>query len=158
MNNSKYYQVQNYYPHLKYPEKYLAENKVITIRSSWEKKFIDKFLEFRTDVVGWTSESFFIPYFYPVDNKMHRYFPDFKVRLRTKEGKIVERILEIKPWNDTQIPKKPQRMTKSYVDRVNTYIKNSSKWAAAEKYCADLRSKGVETYFDVITEKDFPFV
>jgi hypothetical protein len=154
----EYYKIQNMYSHLKHPEKYLSENKVVTARSGWEISWITKFLDSRTDVVGWTSEDFFIPYFYPVDNRMHRYFPDFHVHFKTKEGKIVERIIEIKPFVETLQPKVPSRKTRTYIDRVNTYIKNQSKWAAAEKYCADLRSKGKEIYFDVITEKDFPFI
>jgi len=154
---SKYYTVQNMYPHLKHKERYLSENKLITARSGWEISFITKFLDARPDIIGWSSEDFFIPYYYPVDGKPHRYFPDFYVKFKTKDGGIAERIIEIKPFIETQIPKVPKRMTLGYKDRCNTYIKNQCKWAATRAYCERERAKGRILFFEIITENEFPF-
>lgn len=152
-----YLQIGDMYKHLKNPQKYLSENKVITARSGWEIQFIMKFLDRRSDVVNWSSEDFFINYFYPVDGKVHRYFPDILMSVRTKEGKIVEHLIEIKPEAERFPPKVPKRQNKAYKERVNTFIKNQVKWKAAEAWCESERKKGRVIFFSVLTEKDFPF-
>jgi len=141
-----YLQIGDMYKHLKNPQKYLSENKVITARSGWEIQFIMKFLDRRSDVVN-----------YPVDGKVHRYFPDILMSVRTKEGKIVEHLIEIKPEAERFPPKVPKRQNKAYKERVNTFIKNQVKWKAAEAWCESERKKGRVIFFSVLTEKDFPF-
>ena len=37
-------------------------------------------------IVEWGSEEFFIPYRSPLDGKIHRYFPDFYVKVKTPRG------------------------------------------------------------------------
>ena len=41
---------------------------------------------------------------------------------------------EIKPKKQTQPPKKPKRKTKKYAQEVATYITNTNKWGAAQKF------------------------
>ena len=48
------------------------------------------------NVLEWGSEEIIIPYISPVDNRAHRYFPDFYVRARTKTGKTQKFIIEVK--------------------------------------------------------------
>jgi aldehyde:ferredoxin oxidoreductase len=43
-------------------------------------------------------------------------------------------LVEIKPKKQTIPPKTPKRKTKKYVNEVTTYIKNTSKWEAAQQY------------------------
>lgn len=69
----------------KHPQKYKGDPSNIIYRSSWELKFM-KWCDMRPDVLEWQSEEFFIPYKHPIDGKMHRYFPDFYVKVRTKKG------------------------------------------------------------------------
>ena len=153
----KYYQIQNIYPLLKYPERMIAENKLCTMRSSWETKFVTKFLDYRNDVIEWTSENFFIPYFYPVDKQLHRYFPDFLAKMQDKDGNIFELLIEIKPYTETQKPTIPKKQSKAYIERCNTFIKNICKWEAAKKWCESEKQKGRNIRFTLITEKDFSF-
>ena len=40
----------------------------------------------------------------------------------------------IKPKKQTVAPKNPKRKTKKYVNEVMTYVKNTSKWEAANQY------------------------
>ena len=47
-----------------------------------------------------------------------------------------EYLIEIKPKKETT-PPKSRKKTKRYLNEVMTYIKNTSKWEAAEEYCAD---------------------
>lgn len=145
------YQVKNIYPHLKNPQKYTAPDKVITCRSGWEITFVIKFLDRHPSVLEWTSESLVIPYLYPVDGKMHRYFTDFWMKCVGSDGKTKEFIIEVKPYAETIEPKKPVRSTKGYYEKVTTYIKNQAKWAAARRYCEQLRLQGRNIEFMVVT-------
>ena len=95
-------------------------------------------------VLEWSSEEIVIPYLSPVDNRWHRYFPDFFAR--TKEGAM---ILEVKPLSQSIAPKQKKRMTKGYINEVMTYGVNQAKWKAAEEYCKDRAWK-----FKVLTEKE----
>tara|TARA_B100001113_G_scaffold267163_1_gene221952 strand:- start:5297 stop:5560 length:264 start_codon:yes stop_codon:yes gene_type:complete len=64
---------------------------------------------------------------------MHRYFVD--IYLLHKNGK--KYLVEIKPKFQTVPPKTPKRKTKKYLNEVKTYVKNMSKWEAAEKWSID---------------------
>ena len=68
---------------------------------------------------------------------MHRYFPDFYVKARDKNGNITEQLLEVKPKKETREPTKKKRITKQYITEVTTWGKNQAKWKAAEEYCLD---------------------
>jgi len=148
------FQMKNAYPLLKHPEKYIAENKVVTARSGWEISFIFDFLDKHSSVLSWTSEDIIIPYCCPVrNNSVHRYFPDFMMEVKEATGTIKDYLVEIKPFIETNPPTKPKRMNKSYIDRVNTYIKNCAKWDAARTYCNNLRKQGKNIEFVIMTEK-----
>ena len=93
------------------------------------------------ECVAWASEEVIIPYLSPVDNKVHRYFPDFLVSI--KKNDVIENILiEIKPHYQTIKPlinnkggkKKP---SKRLLTEAKTYAVNHAKWTAAEKWCKD---------------------
>jgi len=66
------------------PKKYVGDSRNIQYRSSWEKRFMI-YCDKNPDIVAWASEEMFVPYKNPVDNKIHRYFPDFIVK--TTNGK-----------------------------------------------------------------------
>lgn len=101
------------------------------------------------NVLEWGSEEIIIPYISPVDNRAHRYFPDFYVRARTKTGKVQKFIIEVKPSKQTIPPKKQKRVTKTYLKEVKTYAVNDAKWKAAKDYCADRRM-----HFMILTEHE----
>lgn len=135
---------------IKNPEKYAGNANNIIYRSSWEQKvFIE--LDNRSDVIYWSSEELAIPYFNPVDQKIHRYFPDviFKVKDSDEKEKIF--MVEIKPYKETQIPTKRKR-TQTFINESITYAINQSKWKAADKFCSE---KG--WIFKILTEKDLNF-
>jgi len=68
------------------PEKYKGDPTKIVYRSSYELKFM-QYCDLTESVNEWRSEEFFIPYISPLDNKVHRYFPDFFVKYKDKNGK-----------------------------------------------------------------------
>lgn len=112
------------------PQKYDGDSTKVYYRSLWERQ-VFKWCESNPQVVRWSSEETVIPYKCKTDNRVHRYFVDVKIKLETGETYLIE----IKPKKETIAPKKPARQTKKYVNEVMTYVKNQSKWEAAEEYC-----------------------
>jgi hypothetical protein len=129
------------------PKKYMGDYNNIIYRSSWECRVMT-WLDRNDDILEWGSEEVIIPYKSPVDGRYHRYFPDFIVKVKTKDGKVKTMIVEVKPERETKEPKPRTKITKQYIQEVTTYGVNQSKWKAAEEYCLD---RGWE--FKVITEK-----
>jgi len=82
------------------PQKYKGDATNIVYRSSWELRVM-KYLDDNPAVVWWASEELFIPYKSPVDQKVHRYFPDFIARIRQANGEITV-VMEVKPFKQTQ--------------------------------------------------------
>lgn len=129
-------------------EKYKGDPDNVIYRSSWEVK-VFSWLDNNKDVISWGSEEFHIKYLSPVDNKLHRYFPDIIVKVKTQTGDIKILVLEIKPKAQTQLPKPRKRITESYKNEIKTYAINTAKWKAATEYCLD---RGWE--FKIVTEDD----
>ena len=98
-------------------------------------------------ILSWASEELIIPYISPIDNRKHRYFPDFIVKMRTRDGTLKTMILEVKPKKQTIQPEVRKRITKQYLTEVQTWGVNQAKWKAATEYCLD---RGWE--FKLITE------
>lgn len=120
----------------KNPAKYKGDPTNIIFRSLWERKLMVH-LDENQAVIQWSSEEIVIPYRSPLDNRIHRYFPDFYVKAIDADGKIKEMLLEVKPKKETREPIKKKRITKQYITEVTTWGKNQAKWAAATEYCAD---------------------
>lgn len=117
------------YP-VKDPQKYDGDYKKVFYRSLWERQ-VFKWCESNPQVIKWSSEETVIPYRCRTDNRVHRYFVDVKIKMADGTTYLVE----IKPKKETTPPVKPSRQTKKYVTEVMTYVKNQSKWEAAEEYC-----------------------
>jgi len=130
----------------KNPKKYKGDAGNIVYRSSWERKVMN-WLDENPNVIWWASEELPIKYISPVDNKVHRYYPDFIVRIRQKAGQETTLVLEVKPDAQTRMPTQKRR-TKRFIQEAATYAVNQEKWRAADKFC---REQGWQ--FKVITEK-----
>ena len=144
MSYSGKFRPQNY-------KKYKGDPTKIIYRSLWEKKFMH-WCDKNENVMEWGSEEIIIPYRSPVDNRIHRYFPDFYVKAKTRTGKLSKSIIEIKPYAQTQQPKRPVKkikVTRSYLSEVKTFAVNNAKWKAADNYCKDRKMN-----FMILTEKE----
>lgn len=130
------------------PAKYKGNPANIVYRSSWELKFMG-YLDAHKDVVEWSSEEFSIPYRSPIDNRVHRYFPDFLVKKVSPAGIQETLVVEIKPAKETKPPQVQKKQTKQYLREVYTWGINSAKWKAAESFCADRKWK-----FVIMTEHE----
>tara|TARA_B100001094_G_scaffold100381_1_gene96519 strand:+ start:2589 stop:2927 length:339 start_codon:yes stop_codon:yes gene_type:complete len=100
-------------------------------------------------VLKWSSEEIVIPYKSPIDNKYHRYFPDFYIKYVKSNGQVKESLIEIKPAKQVREPRKQKQRTKQYVAEVYEYAKNQAKWEAAKNFCDDRLWE-----FQIFTEKE----
>jgi hypothetical protein len=131
-----------------YPKKYKGNPNNIICRSSWERRFC-RWCDLNENILEWGSEEFWIPYLSPVDNRIHRYFPDFIIKVREQTGAVKTYVIEVKPEKQTVPPKQRTRVTKSYIHEAKTYAVNQAKWKAASEWCKD---RLIE--FKVITESE----
>ena len=131
----------------KNPKKYIGDSNNIVYRSSWECRVMNWFDQ-NDDIVSWASEELIVPYKSPIDNRFHRYFPDFIVKVKTRDGTMKTLMIEVKPKKQTIPPEPKKRVTKQYVTEVTTYGVNQAKWKAAHEYCLD---RGWE--FKIMTEE-----
>jgi hypothetical protein len=127
-----------------FPEKYTGDPTNIIMRSSWETRFAS-WCDKNPSVLKWNSEETIVPYRCPTDNRIHRYFVDFKITVNTGKTYIVE----VKPAAQTQPPIYPGRQTQRYITESLTFMKNTAKWEAAIEFARD---RGWE--FKIITEKE----
>ena len=130
-----------------YPQKYKGDPTNVIYRSLWERKFM-VYCDKNENVLEWSSEEIALPYKSPLDNRIHRYFPDFYIKV--KEGnKIQKYLIEIKPKKQVREPKIQTKKTKSYIYEVTEYAKNQAKWKSAQEFCEDRQWK-----FKIITEDE----
>lgn len=114
----------------------LSRERVI-YRSSYEKKFI-YYLENSPSIRRWGSECLEIPYFSAIDQKMHRYYPDYLVE--TVGGEVI--VVEVKPLSQTHPP-----VNENDGWGRREWMKNACKWTAAREWC---KEKGFK--FKILTE------
>ena len=135
-----------YYP--SFPRKYKGDPTNIIYRSLWERKFM-VYCDKNQNILEWASEEIAIPYRSPIDNRVHRYFPDFYMKVKETNGKIKNYVIEVKPAKQTKPPAKPKRQTKGYIREAYEYARNQAKWKMAKEFCADRQWE-----FKVVTEKE----
>jgi hypothetical protein len=133
----------------KNPSKYKGDPTTIIYRSRWELKLMN-YLDNNPEIVSWSSEELTIPYVSPLDNRIHKYYPDFVVKKRVDgSDKTETMVIEVKPYKETTEPKKQDKMSKSYLYEVKTWGINSSKWKSAKEFCEDRKWK-----FVILTEHE----
>ena len=130
------------------PSKYIGDGTNIVYRSMWERRCM-KYFDNNPSVLGWASEEISIPYYDTATRKVRRYFPDFLIKVKDKNGNIKAHLIEVKPTKDLRPPvagKGKKRSTVLY--EMKTYQMNRDKFASARKWCDDRNIT-----FDIWTEK-----
>ena len=94
-----------------FPKKYKGDCTNIIYRSLWERKFM-VYCDKNENILEWGSEEIIVPYRSPVDNRYHRYFPDFYIKYKDNNGKIKKSIIEIKPFKQCIEPKVQRKRQK----------------------------------------------
>jgi hypothetical protein len=119
-----------------------------TYRSSYELKFF-KWCDENPNIVSWASECLVVPYISPIDNKVHRYYTDATLTLKSKD-KLIRYIVEIKPYAQTQPPKiSNKKKSSTFIYEKTQYEINRAKWSAAKNWCSNNNYR-----FIIITEKN----
>jgi hypothetical protein len=129
------------------PLKYIGNPTNIIYRSLWERKFM-VFCDTNSNILKWSSEEIAIPYYFNIDKKMHKYYVDFIVQIREKDGSVKTYLVEIKPSKQTKQPEK-KKNTKKYIRELIEWEKNQCKWKSAIEY-----AKKKEWEFKIITENE----
>ena len=132
----------------KNPKKYKGDYHNIIYRSLWERKFM-VYCDNSDNILEWGSEEIIIPYLSPWDGKIHRYFPDFYIKVKQSSGNIKKFIIEVKPKKQTRPPKPVTRKTKKWLNEIKTYSINEAKWKHATKWCKDN-----DMEFKILTEEE----
>lgn len=127
---------------MKNPGKYVGI-KVPTYRSSWEWSFMN-FCDTNESIQKWASEAISIPYRDPLTGRQTIYVPDFFIQYVDKRGAMHVELIEIKPASQQIL----ERVGKSKHNQAQ-YIKNQSKWAAANAWC---KQQGIK--FRVLNQND----
>jgi hypothetical protein len=125
----------------KNPKKYIGDSNKIVCRSLWERN-VCKFCDDHPNILKWSSEELAIPYFSPLDKKLHNYFPDFLIQFKNKTG-IHTWMIEVKPKKQTYLKENASKKEKV------TWLINTAKWEAAKIYCT---KNNIE--FKILTEKE----
>jgi len=129
------------------PKKYRGDYSQVIYRSLWERKLM-VYCDNNNAVLEWGSEEVIIPYRSPWDGKIHRYFPDFYMKVKQSNGTIKKFIIEVKPKYQTKPPvSNPKRKTKKWYKDVENWGINSAKWKSATEFCKDQNME-----FKILTE------
>lgn len=100
------------------------------------------------NILTWGSETVVIPYPNPLTGRISRYFTDFNITMRNKNGEFKKFLIEIKPHSQTIPPVQKNRNNKTLMRQQSEYIKNQAKWKAATEY-----SERHGCQFVILTEK-----
>ena len=106
----------------------------IICRSLWERRMC-KYLDENKNIIRWGSEELSIPYYSPVDKKMHRYYPDFIVEQKNKDGTVETLLIEVKPKKQTEKPERGKKQKRVFIKECLRYAINEAKWDAAKEVC-----------------------
>lgn len=127
-------------------EKYQGDSSKIIYRSLWERKFM-VFCDNNKNILKWSSEEIIIPYV-SIDEKIHNYYVDFWIKIKTKLG-IETFLIEIKPLKQCQPPKikNNEKISKKELEEIKKWNINTKKWLYAKKFAEEKNWK-----FKILTE------
>jgi len=121
----------------------------IQSRSSWEFKFMC-YCDLTPAILKWGSESVIVMYNDPTrNNTEHRYYVDFNITVKNKDGELDTYLIEVKPYKETIVPtNSPNKKKENYTNECITYARNVAKWEAAK---LAVKKRGMK--FLILTEK-----
>ena len=99
----------------KNPKKYRGDPQSIIYRSLWERKFM-VYCDTNDSVIEWGSEEIIIPYLSPWDGRIHRYFPDFYIKIKQHNGSIKKFVIEVKPKKQCSPPTSEPKRNHQKID------------------------------------------
>jgi hypothetical protein len=119
------------------PFKYVGPLPII-YRSSWERKVMI-FCDTNENVIKWSSEPIQIKYYNILDQKFHKYHPDYFIQIKRGE-EIVNYLVEVKPKAQLKKPAEPKKKTQKALENYQwaykTYVTNMCKIDALKKFAS----------------------
>lgn len=128
------------------PQKYNGDPNFIVYRSLWELRAMQHF-DTNPNIIQWQSDTksptsdgrpngFSIPYIDQTSGRARRYYPDFVLKVRKKDGTVRIMVIEVKPEKETKPPKEPKKKnSQRYLNECITWGVNQSKWKYAKEFC-----------------------
>ena len=113
----------------KNPQKYQGNDKQIIYRSSWERLFM-VYCDKKAEIWNWSSEEIKIPYMF--EDKNRTYYPDFWVDMMDKNGRRVQKIIEIKPHYQRGGDKPDREVNEKFGQKLD-YLTEMRDWFKANK-------------------------
>jgi hypothetical protein len=103
-------------------------------------------------VLEWSSEPISIDYISPLDNRKHKYFIDFYMKIKVDDQNIKEYLIEVKPKKQYMVKpvlegKKTPKKIERYKNEMQTWLINNAKFIAAIEY-----ARTVNMEFKIINE------
>ena len=129
-------------------KKYVGNPTKVTYRSLWERRFMT-YCDNNSSILSWGSEEVVVPYKSPIDGRWHRYFVDFIVETKNKNGNKEILLIEVKPKAQCVEPKRKKKPTRRYLGEVKRWGINSAKWKAAIEFAENRGWK-----FKILTEDE----
>jgi hypothetical protein len=133
-------------------KKYAGDPTNIIYRSLLERRFM-VYCDTNPAIIEWNSEEVVVPYVSPLDNRYHRYFVDFWMKYKDKNGNVKSVLIEVKPDIQTKAPIRKNsangKPTRRFLNEVMTWGVNQAKWKAAIEYAKDRNWE-----FKIVTDKD----
>ena len=129
-------------------KKYVGNPTKVTYRSLWERRFMT-YCDNSSSILSWGSEEVVVPYKSPIDGRWHRYFVDFIVEAKNKNGNKEILLIEVKPKAQCVEPKRKKKPTRRYLNEVRRWGVNSAKWKAAIEFAENRGWK-----FKILTEDE----
>ena len=124
--------------------KYKGDPTQIIYRSLWERRFM-VYCDTNENILEWGSEEICLPYRSPIDNRVHRYFPDFYIKVK-ESNSIKKYLIEVKPKNK-QLLQRNQEDKQKVIFVKHTSMQRIKRSGKAKEFCADRMWE-----FKVITE------
>ncbi len=118
----------------RHPKKYIGDVNKIVYRSSWELSFMN-FLDNNESIEQWGSEIIAIPYRKPTTGRIHKYYPDFWIKYKNKNGDVVQEVIEVKPEKETKQPTTVGKNKKTQLYEALTWSINKAKFKSARLFC-----------------------
>ena len=99
-------------------DKYKGNPLKIIYRSMWERRLMDYCDEALKRLLNGEVRKLQFLMCRPVDGKIHRYFPDFYMKVKQRNGSLKKFIIEVKPKSQLRPPSKnPKRRTRRWLQR-----------------------------------------
>jgi len=119
------------------PSKCINGTNEVRFLSSYER-YVWEWCDKKENVLRWGVETVVVPYYSSVKGRKARYLVDLYIEFRDKNGDIKKALCEVKPSAQCKPPRATSNKKRTtIIEEQTTWVTNTEKWTAAEKYAKD---------------------